>query len=84
VYLEADDGRGVHAFARPTVGGMRLPALGVENYVYTPFRRGDAAKYNGARPMLPASFAVSEATLVTIRTAVRAHLADIAAGRVEV
>ena len=83
VYAEAD-GRGVHAFARPAVGGMRLPALGVEGYVYVPFRRGDPAKFKGARPMLPATFPVSDATLAAVRDAVRKHLADIDAGRVTV
>lgn len=82
VYLEADDGRGVHAFARPTIGGMRLPALGVADYVYVPFRRGDPAKFKGARPMLSATFPVSDATLRVVRLGVRAHLADIDAGRV--
>lgn len=83
VYAERE-WRGVHCFPRPTMGGMKLHALGVENYVYTPFTRGDAAKYHGARPMLPARFLVSEATLACLREEVRAHLARIDRGEVSV
>lgn len=81
VYAE-HNGRGIHAFPRPAVGGMGLPALGVENYVYVPFLRGDPAKYRGARPMLPASFPVSDATRAAIQAAVREHLAKIDRGEV--
>lgn len=81
VYIESN-GRGLHAFPRPAIGGMKLAALGVEDYVYVCFKRGTSS--TGAHPMLPASFPVSYETLQTLRSIVREHLANIDAGKVEI
>lgn len=76
-YVEWADGFVLHAAARPAVGGMRLPSLGVEDYIYYTGERGDPARYRGARPLLPTRRVPTAAELDALRTAVRQNLAAI-------
>ena len=76
-YVEWPDGFVLHAATRPAVGGMRLPSLGVEDYIYYTAERGDPARYCGARPLLATRRVPTAAELDVLRAAVRQNLAAI-------